>query len=318
IGVWLRPPIGRAASLQPFMARLDGIVPADAPLYAIFTPDVGLRFYAPRRLEPWRASSRGPAYLLLWEDERKRWRDEHGKPLEPLAGSEAQQASHGAPHPGFVPPHATLRGSPGARRARPGPRRLLGAPTARCVTQLARAATSSQVTGAAGLAVERDRPTPVGGDTASVLVHAAEVRTRAEYPGAAGALVALHVLGIVVPADAAAGAVHRAQVGASLRVATVAGLAEQLDRTPIIARHAVPALHVDGAQARAARGVAPVAPRPAAGHGARRTRRADDHRREHGGRQQQSLQGRVQAHHFLRLPGSSTGRRCDPEWIERT
>src|SRR5262249_31175987 len=28
-GVWLRPPIGRAASLQPFMARVDGIVPAD-------------------------------------------------------------------------------------------------------------------------------------------------------------------------------------------------------------------------------------------------------------------------------------------------
>ncbi|HKA29462.1 MAG TPA: hypothetical protein VKH82_08810, partial [Candidatus Binatia bacterium] len=115
IGVWLRPPIGRAASLQPFMARLDGIVPADAPLYAIFTPDVGLRFYAPRRLEPWRASSRGPAYLLLWEDERKRWRDEHGKPLEPLAVSEAQQASHGALNLVFVPPDATLRVSPGAR-----------------------------------------------------------------------------------------------------------------------------------------------------------------------------------------------------------
>src|SRR5262249_15772504 len=109
------PPIGRAASLQPFMARLDGIVPADAPLYAIFTPDVGLRFYAPRRLEPWRASSRGPAYLLLWEDERKRWRDEHGKPLEPLAGSEAQQASHGALNLVFVPPDATLRVSAGAR-----------------------------------------------------------------------------------------------------------------------------------------------------------------------------------------------------------
>jgi 4-amino-4-deoxy-L-arabinose transferase-like glycosyltransferase len=115
IGVWLRPPIGRAASLQPFMARVDGIVPADAPLYAIFTPDVGLRFYAPRRLEPWRASSRGPAYLLLWEDERKRWRDEHGKPLKPLAVSEAQQASHGALNLLFVPPDATLRASPGAR-----------------------------------------------------------------------------------------------------------------------------------------------------------------------------------------------------------
>src|SRR5262249_56492374 len=87
----------------------------------------------------------------------------------------------------------------------PGLRRLLGAPTARCVTQLACAATSSQVTGAAGLAVERDRATPVGGDAASELVHAAEVRTRGEHPRAAGALVALHVLRIVVPADAAAG-----------------------------------------------------------------------------------------------------------------
>ena len=115
IGVWLRPPIGRAASLQPFMVRVDGIVPADAPLYAFFTPDAGLRFYAPRRLEPWRASSHGPAYLLLWEDERTRWRDDHGKPLEPLAVSEARQAGRGALNLLFVPPDATLRASRGAR-----------------------------------------------------------------------------------------------------------------------------------------------------------------------------------------------------------
>jgi 4-amino-4-deoxy-L-arabinose transferase-like glycosyltransferase len=115
IGVWLRPPIGRAASLQPFMVRVDGIVPADAPLYAFFTPDAGLRFYAPRRLEPWRASSHGPAYLLLWEDERTRWRDDHGNPLEPLAVSEARQAGRGALNLLFVPPDATLRASRGAR-----------------------------------------------------------------------------------------------------------------------------------------------------------------------------------------------------------
>src|SRR5262249_53590383 len=96
INGWLRPPVGRPASLQPCMAPVEGIVPGDERLSAFFTPAAALRFYAPRRLEPWRASSRGPAYLLLWEDERKRWRDEHGTPLEPLAVSEAEQASHGA------------------------------------------------------------------------------------------------------------------------------------------------------------------------------------------------------------------------------
>jgi 4-amino-4-deoxy-L-arabinose transferase-like glycosyltransferase len=115
IGVWLRPPLGRAASLQPFMARVDGIVPPDAALYAFFTPDAGLRFYAPRRLEPWRATSHGPAYLLLWDDERKRWRDEHGKPLEPLAVSEARQASRGPLNLVLVPADATLRATPRAR-----------------------------------------------------------------------------------------------------------------------------------------------------------------------------------------------------------
>jgi 4-amino-4-deoxy-L-arabinose transferase-like glycosyltransferase len=108
IGVWLRPPLGRAASLQPFMVRVADVVPTDAPLYALFTPDAGLRFYAPRRVEPWRATSRGPAYLLLWEDERKRWRDEHGNPLEPLAVSEARQAGRGPLNLVLVPPEASL------------------------------------------------------------------------------------------------------------------------------------------------------------------------------------------------------------------
>jgi 4-amino-4-deoxy-L-arabinose transferase-like glycosyltransferase len=111
IGVWLRPPLGRAASLQPFMVRVADVVPPDAPLYAFFTPDAGLRFYAPRRLEPWRATSRGPAYLLLWEDERLRWRDEQGKPLEPLAVSEARQASRGPLNLVLVPADATLHPS---------------------------------------------------------------------------------------------------------------------------------------------------------------------------------------------------------------
>jgi 4-amino-4-deoxy-L-arabinose transferase-like glycosyltransferase len=111
IGLWLRPPIGRAASLQPFMARVDGLVPPDARLYAFFTPDAGLRFYAPRPLEPWRAQSRGPAYLLLWEDERQRWRDAQGKPLEPLAVSEAEQSRRGPLTLVVVPEGTTLRTS---------------------------------------------------------------------------------------------------------------------------------------------------------------------------------------------------------------
>ncbi len=111
IGIWLRPPIGRAASLQPFMARVDGLVPPDATLFAFFAPDAGLRFYAPRPLEPWRAQSRGPAYLLLWEDERQRWRDTQGKPLEPLAVSEAQQSRRGSLTLVLVPPGAGLRAS---------------------------------------------------------------------------------------------------------------------------------------------------------------------------------------------------------------
>jgi 4-amino-4-deoxy-L-arabinose transferase-like glycosyltransferase len=114
IGIWLRPPIGRAASLKPFMARVDGLVPRDATLYAFFTPDAGLRFYAPRPLEPWRAQSRGPAYLLLWEDERQRWRDPQGKPLEALAVSGAQQSGRGPLTLVVVPPETVLRaGRPG-------------------------------------------------------------------------------------------------------------------------------------------------------------------------------------------------------------
>ena len=115
IGVWLRPPLGRAASLQPFMAHVADVVPSDAPLYAFFTPDAGLRFYAPRRLEAWRATSRGPAYLLLWEDERTRLRDENGKALEPLAVSEARDASRGPLNLVLVPPDTTLRPRPAAR-----------------------------------------------------------------------------------------------------------------------------------------------------------------------------------------------------------
>ena len=97
------------------MAHVADVVPSDAPLYAFFTPDAGLRFYAPRRLEAWRATSRGPAYLLLWEDERTRLRDENGKALEPLAVSEARDASRGPLNLVLVPPDTTLRPRSAAR-----------------------------------------------------------------------------------------------------------------------------------------------------------------------------------------------------------
>ncbi len=114
INLWLRPPIGRAASLQPFMTRVDGLVPPDAVLHAFFTPDAGLRFYAPRPLRPWGAQNRGPAYLLLWEDERQRWRDASGAPLAPLAVSEARHSRRGPLTLVVVPEGTALRaGGPG-------------------------------------------------------------------------------------------------------------------------------------------------------------------------------------------------------------
>jgi 4-amino-4-deoxy-L-arabinose transferase-like glycosyltransferase len=109
INGWLRPPLGRAASLQPFMAQVDGLVPRDATLHALFAPDPGLRFYAPRPLEPWRAQSRGPAYLLLWEDERQHWRDPSGAALEPLAVSQARQSRRGPLTLVVVPPGIVLQ-----------------------------------------------------------------------------------------------------------------------------------------------------------------------------------------------------------------
>jgi len=114
IGIWVRPPLGEAASLKPFMARVDGLVPADATLYAFFAPDAGLRFYAPRPLEAWRAQSKGLAYLFLWEDERQRWRDPQGKALEPLAVSDAEQSGRGPLTLVLVPAETSLRaGRPG-------------------------------------------------------------------------------------------------------------------------------------------------------------------------------------------------------------
>ena len=94
-GGFLHATLGSAASLAPFMTRVDQLVPPDAQLHTPFPPDAGLRFYAPRPLLQWKASVRGPAYLLFWEDERRRWRDANGQSLEPLAVSEASEPRRG-------------------------------------------------------------------------------------------------------------------------------------------------------------------------------------------------------------------------------
>ena len=92
----LHPAIARTRSLRGFFALVSRELPAEAPLYALFPPDPGLRFYAPRTLAPWppRGAARG-GYLLLWEDEWRRLRDAAGRPLGVLAVSEANQPGRG-------------------------------------------------------------------------------------------------------------------------------------------------------------------------------------------------------------------------------
>jgi 4-amino-4-deoxy-L-arabinose transferase-like glycosyltransferase len=88
----IHPTIGRSRSLGAFMTRIDAIVPPDSRLYAIFPPDPGLRFYAPRSVQAWQtARTTEPAYLLLWEDELRR----ATPPVEPLALSDARQSGRG-------------------------------------------------------------------------------------------------------------------------------------------------------------------------------------------------------------------------------
>ena len=114
----LHPAIAQDRSLKTFGARVAHLVPADATLYALFPPDPGLRFYAPRPLHPWPAGgASADAWLLLWEDEWRRLRDGAGRPLPVLAVSEARQALRGhlalvvAPHGPLVP----ARDAPGTR-----------------------------------------------------------------------------------------------------------------------------------------------------------------------------------------------------------
>ncbi len=111
-GGFLHATLGRAASLAPFMDRVDQIVPPDASLHVALPTDPGLRFYAPRPLLPWKAGVQGPAYLLFWEDERRRWHDGNGHPLEPIAVSEAQEPRRGTLDLLLVPEGVRLQDSP--------------------------------------------------------------------------------------------------------------------------------------------------------------------------------------------------------------
>src|SRR5439155_964834 len=94
--VLLHPAIARERSLKGFFAEVARSVPPGAPLYALYPPDPGLRFYAPPTLREWlpRGASAG-SHLLLWEDEWERVRDAEGEPLTVLAVSAARQAGHG-------------------------------------------------------------------------------------------------------------------------------------------------------------------------------------------------------------------------------
>jgi len=112
----LHPAIAQDRSLKSFCARVANLLPPDATLYALFPPDPGLRFYAPRPLHAWPAEgASADASLLLWEDEWLRLRDGAGRPLSVLAVSEARQAPRG--HVALVvPPHGPLvpaRNTPG-------------------------------------------------------------------------------------------------------------------------------------------------------------------------------------------------------------
>jgi len=92
----LHPAIARERSLKGFLAEVSRSVPPGAPLYALYPPDPGLRFYAPAALRAWphRGVAAG-ARLLLWEDEWQRLRDPSGQTLTVLAVSAARQPGRG-------------------------------------------------------------------------------------------------------------------------------------------------------------------------------------------------------------------------------
>jgi 4-amino-4-deoxy-L-arabinose transferase-like glycosyltransferase len=106
----VHPAIARTRSLAQFMREeVDRYVPPDAVLDASFPPDPGLRFYAPRPLARLRPDAPPVSpYALLWEDEWKRWRDDRGESLRPLAVSAAQQAGRGHLALVLIPPGHTV------------------------------------------------------------------------------------------------------------------------------------------------------------------------------------------------------------------
>jgi len=92
----LHPAIARERSLKGFLADVSRSVAPGAPLYALYPPDPGLRFYAPAALRAWpHQGAAAGAPLLLWEDEWQRLRDPDGQALTVLAVSAARQAGHG-------------------------------------------------------------------------------------------------------------------------------------------------------------------------------------------------------------------------------
>jgi 4-amino-4-deoxy-L-arabinose transferase-like glycosyltransferase len=91
----LLPAIARARSVKAFMARVDALVPADATLHAFFPPDPGVRFYARRPLRRWPARGVAGGWLLLWQDDWERLRDDGGRPLPVVAVSDARQPRRG-------------------------------------------------------------------------------------------------------------------------------------------------------------------------------------------------------------------------------
>ncbi len=92
----LHPAIARERSLKGFLAEVSRSVPPGAPLYALYPPDPGLRFYAPAALRAWpHQGAAAGAALLLWEDEWQRLRDPSGRTLTVLAVSAARQAGRG-------------------------------------------------------------------------------------------------------------------------------------------------------------------------------------------------------------------------------
>jgi len=126
----VHPAIARTRSLGAFLARVGALVPSDAPLYARFPADPGLRFYAPRPLAPWPPGGlAAPGHLLLWEDDWRRLRTMDGAPLRIVAVSDAAQPPHGhlalvAAPPGRLMAVAEPAASPPAPGVRTGsPRR---------------------------------------------------------------------------------------------------------------------------------------------------------------------------------------------------